>query len=95
MTYVYESNGAYQWPHTIKLNMSLTIGDTYRIEYNLSKDFANFGKRIVSGHFKPTVYVKFNPVYIALIVIACVCVLFSPVLVFLIVKHRKKVIYIK
>ncbi len=81
--------------YQISLNTSLSIGETYKIEYNISKNFVKFGTRSLSGSFVSTLSISFPTSYIIIIAIAGVFIILTPLIVFSVIKRRKKIIYVK
>jgi len=79
----------------ILLNTSLSIGETYKIDYNISKNFAKFGTRSLSGSFVSTLSISFPISYIVIIAMAGVFIILAPLIAFSVIKRRKKLIYVK
>ncbi len=81
--------------YQISLNTTLSIGETYKIDYNVSKNFAKFGTRSLSGSFVSTLSISFPISYIFIIAMAGVFIILAPLIIFSVIKRRKKLIYVK
>lgn len=75
----------------ISLDYKLSIGDEYKIEYTVSKQFVNFDKRIISGQFEGTVSIDLGDGWIVLITFGCLAAVLIPaILLFIFFKRREK-----